>query len=551
MLFTALLLLATPSTISLDRGYYTLQDVASTCQSAGVKVVADEDCAKDVYAIRIKNIAWDDFRKAIVKDKRIEVVQANGEWHIRRDLDTASIDAQTRARYVTHLRSQVAAVYTRAASECRYIAGASGEDKQKAIDIYDRVHDPDPLMNAGNNLIRTVMCANDMPFSYVGVPQDLVSKTDTVPYGKWVYASLANARMSVDLEGSVDRIVRSIPFKPGSLTDDDVTDLVQNTQLAARIDFEPISGAMTSTFLWVFPPKWPQRMSMLIDMSPTFVKPSAPTLMTLNREQADLLTQRIEAMSKLTSDPETQTEVEQLPRQTVSRRFLDIAQRENANVIGYVSTLSDFELAPVNKTSLSETIALVNNLDFREKSPEDYLTAVLGSQMITERAVALRIPAKLTISKLKGIYIIRNELAFLDELTVKDSMPPRALLQHLVAQSPAPLSDLASAVAQLNVENWTSSLFAHPYSSFCNPITFKPFAEAMLESKEVFSRIQAMSKTGTLTLMAEDLDKAFWTKLKATINSCAPIALRIPGVIFEPIFLNIYVQQASQSALSL
>jgi hypothetical protein len=199
--------------------------------------------------------------------------------------------------------------------------------------------------------------------------------------------------------------------------------------------------------------------------------------------------------------------------------LLEMGKQGGVNLVYYVSPFTDTVVPGPEKTRMAELLADVEVDRVPSAFPQLVVQERVGSSSFWQAGRGLRFPRRLTVDLVNGYAVVRNEQRFLDELCASPSDYPTSFANRLAAAEPVPLAEVCRAALNLPVRSWPSSLFATNYLHFCNPLSFRPFAAAILRS----SALTQIMKRGSGELDWTAMEPAARDALVAALSEAAPL----------------------------
>ncbi len=512
------------STITLPPAYYTLESLAQECTAQGTAVKADPNCSADTYAIAAEGLSWEQLKAALTADERLSIVKKDDAWTITR-LQTGLVAEKGQwDRYWNYILATAQALYGRTTSEIKAYDVLSSEEKATAIDAYTRSNNRDPLIVASNRLIYLCGDARDILYVTVSLPEYLSRPKNPVAPGNWVEDSLYNFRALMDPRSDLTSMSYIFGLNPNSASISEIEAVAKRVKAAGKWMFEPSTASLGTLFalrLDATEARPQAEVSMTTNHFPEQLAVTAPSDRVFTRSEMSGFSGRSSATDMTLASGKAAEASSPLPYARMSSNILKWAKETKANVVSYVSPFTDFSIAITENLSLSRMLNSVNAVDFVEYKGGLYVRRMSEADIQMKPMTGVSIPKKYTVANVDGVYVVRNELRFMDGFCVTSAFPSIKLANAAAAGKPSKLMDLAELVHGLKIGSWIRSNFSKQYYDFCDPVAFKPFASAMVASTKFREFMEGVAATRPVTVEMNELDPAAMLAIQAGLNEVA------------------------------
>lgn len=493
--------------------FYSVAGIAARLREAGHDVTASADCAGDVYVLSLKNATVADLRGALEADGRLE-------WRAGKNPDSAVIVRRSSngettpfLRYLDLYRAELFPIYRRVLAETRYIQSTTPEKRARALEIYSRIQDKDPVMAAGNEMIRLVNADHDVPSFEVTIPERML-REGLAGTERALVVSGADILGLLSTEGP-RAALKLLRFSVDDVPDDRFPLLVRPLSLVGRWRWDPVSG--TATLPTRVRDASQPRLWLSFNSS-VVPKVYLPTLDHRKLWEAAARTEylgRVADHGTRLADLGTVAPDGSLTDGRLSDRVLEWARKTGRPVVAYVSPLSDFR---VRNRTLPAALGEVNAASYVERGVQGFLAWTAGPASADERRPCLTMPARFTLGRVGDVTVVRNEIAFLDRAAPNGAVPLDAL-RTLDDGPEEAIRGTLRAAALLPRRGPSAETLASQWSPIGDPRLIRPFAALLAKRPDLLDAAVKggldlpLSKIGSTALNAllQSLgDEAAW-----------------------------------------
>lgn len=477
MLLTLVLVTMLRQSIEVPAGYYTLSELASRLSEEGTPLRALDDCASDVYALRLSKAGWPQVREALQRDDRLVISQQDGVWKIERVFKTKTAERTQLTRYLRTAADQIQAVYGFAAQTCRELARLPAAERDRKANTFM----PGPVDTPAHVAASRLIYLNfelEVPFSVIGAIAEMTAPGIDPVFAQARKSNLFDAANMMLPTGSL-RDLRIPGMDLAKASDEELAAFGKGIQVAAKIALDPISldanfrlcgfradGAMTLQFQ-------PHSISPGATNYKITIDPKSVWNAAWLNAQSKRISQTDVALQGLSAQMDT-------PDQTLrtSEALLRWADLSGQNLVYCVPAFSDAPIHIAKSISLKSIVDSVNGGKTDERwCYENETERTGGADSKARRALNPR--ATLTVNVADGIVVLRDETRFLDGLSSSPIAPPGSIANRRFRGMMPSLDEVAKHVASLKLPQWRNAVFASNYLTYCNPVTFRPFAIAL------------------------------------------------------------------------
>jgi hypothetical protein len=496
-------LIASHATIDIPAGYYTLPELAAALKPVA-EIKVDPAAAPDMYAVRFAGKGWEDIRAALIQDGRLKISQENDVWIIRRNRERMDAEAKNRAKYLEQIRGTLNGIYSQAATQTGYLMSLPEDDRSAALKKIPYVEGVTPA-TAVSRLIHASIDYEAVPFSTLGLTAFLTDPKRPSPFSSLQKFSLFDCRGAIYPGGDLSQL--NTPFvKFGEMSEPEREDLARRSPCLAKISLDPIS--LTTSFRWLM--RIAVKEDMIASMQMLGMTPQH-FVMTIKPadvfDQAELDAARDRGASSDTLGEQVSQLADQ-PRRPIraSEALLRASDASKSDLVCYVSPFADWELTAAAKRSIQSVLKDTTSERFDSGRLYRACRERTSYGIAGKQGLGFELDRKLTLSCVGGIYVVRNEYRFLDGLSSSPTLPATKFANTVFLNHETALQELAKTVADEKIGSWKSSLFANSYLDFCNPITFRPIAIALVRSKKLQEAMKGMKTGLPMTFNFSDLE---------------------------------------------
>jgi hypothetical protein len=496
-------------------------------------------------------VSWPALKEALARDGRLQIRESGDSWEIDRSASDRSLDDRALTRYKAAVASQIYGHYAPAAKKIREIESMKEPARQHEI---DRITGRQTWAGV-EGLVATyvyLFCeSHDIPFSQITVPAALTDPKLPPQFAQLKVTSYYDSLALHTPTGATDTFRSFVP--PGS-SDADLEKTLREMQFAAKLVIDPVTlvcafrpvtyfKSETGTMAGAAPPVMIAPARMKISMRPDMVWDKG-TIDGLNTRAAASDQTLPKASKEVTVDAS-------LPR--MSALLLKAAQGTEANLVYYVSPFTDYQLKAKALTSISRVVSDANGTGI----DSSWLDAV-GSERVLpgldwKLGPALPAARRMTLSESQGVYVVRNELRFLDRWCSGPPATPTSYDNRLLAGKAPKLDELVSHVSALPVAQWPTSIFSSNYLSYCNPLSFRPFAKALRTSPMLRRAVALTTPLEPQSVPFRSLEINAQAALANAITECGPLndACIIYGADPDPIVAWLRLKEANHENVNI
>ncbi|MCH7905437.1 MAG: hypothetical protein IH944_12855 [Armatimonadetes bacterium] len=508
--------------ITVDAGFYVLNDLCKTITETGVSVRADESCAKDVYAVSLSDVEWGDLRKALEADGRLEILETAEGWSIRRSQESLQKEAEALDWYLETLGRSIAATYGRAMEICERW-GEIGRDGLSAF-VLSKM--------SGGNLASNEFLAFDILYRTV-VSKDtlfwLMSLPSTASNGAFLGSTTSFSHYS--LWDRPDLFVVSGNMRDfrllgplGDLSPTELEAMARAVTLARMIQWDPISNDMGLRSIlevnvggrtfgggnkpWAVSPRW---------VRVEFPRRRPQSLL----DSANLSGDQVSENSGAEQLPAWTNGVLAVQTESVSLSELLLQGTKNngGDLLAYLPRIGDFVLAGNRDWSVQLATKAVNS----GQLDEDWIRSVREERSGVRpvaRMQALSLRQEVALTTVGGVVVASYGRRFMDSL-VGFPASLRIALANSSLSGDISSADVFEAVSDIDWKKIEGSLYPMELLRFCNPCSLYPFALAYKNSSQ-FRKLIDEAALGEVTILAiSDLDSVLQDSIWEGMRACA------------------------------
>lgn len=505
-----------PATITLQPGYYTLSELAREISRQGVPIRSGSDCAEDVYAISLEHVAWPSLRAALQEDERLLVVDTKPSPLIQRAPKGKAADGARLGRYLTAVATPVHTAYTDAVNACKKLQNLPDDQRVNVASTEQIAGD-----SAATDVVTTWTSGN---LSYATIAfASLLSSPSAPQFSRLVESSL-DLNPELIVPDGVLKHFKAPGFDAGQLTDSELAEFARSGRIAGRLTFDPITFATQCfTMGYSASPKAPILGMGIEHVSPSRILIAPDAKAILDPFALAALRSRAAATASVLAEPEFARPVDFGDRPiAASTALLRWADATNGNLLSYVAAFADYHVAVPKDATLAKLVALVNANHIEASWLETVARERVGDDISVARLPALHLDPTLTVSRVSGVLVVRNELRFLDGLCVSPPGVPTSWENKMLQSKLPTLDEVSRHLLSLSIPRWQSCLFSSNYLRFCNPIAFRPFAIALRNSASLRDTLRQLAPGKSASVPLAEIEPAARDALKAAIVECGP-----------------------------
>lgn len=498
----------------MPAGYYTLAEAAALISKSGTPVIAESTVAGDIYAMRIENADWKELRPALEADGRLTFVQRDGVWRIGRTSNSFNAENAALKRYLAAAAKSIHKVYGAAEKRIRDLQSLPEAERSKAaVDALDDVS-KDPVEKRIKQLVY-LYTGNELPFGIVAAASAFTSPAQPPRFGQTVFTTAFENPGLLLPNGNIRYL--KLPGG-GPLTDAETVELARNTSISLKLVLDPLTLSTGAKYMAVgsLGTKGMFFSGRNEEISPPLAIKIEPSEVWTREELADL--NRRFAITEESLKPSRYSEDSGFKEPLLSSEaLLKSAERFDANLVSYVAPFSDVVQSGI--------------ANFREVIAGKKVDLAWVLRTLAERADGvyvrdLKLPVSTTTrytAEFSGpILVVRDEMRFLSGLCSSPAGPSTSLLNgHFRGKAPN-LGELVEAIAILDFKRWPNSFFSSTYLTFCNPVSFRPFALLLQKSPVLRKKIAELEPGKPVTIPYSELEMAATSSLHSAILESVP-----------------------------
>lgn len=511
------------ATITLPSAFYSVRELATALTKQGVQVEAGSDVAADVYAVRIDHMDWNGLKNALVQDGRLTINWTGTRWSIHRESSNKVADRRRYEAYIGQLAATVRNIYGSAATICLALSKLPQEAREA---VYEK--NKLGLSPQASKLVSLYSNVHDIAWPTIGVPWQLSLGNGPLPTRPTV-VELTRARQALFEDGNL-RGLTSLRMVPANATDAELTTIAQNIRVAGKFAVDPISLQTA----WAF----------AIDVSSVFPNVRA----TLRRERIALddsmvkpellwKSSALKDLRKRAETPMTEAGDDQpMPNRAMlaAEAMLRWATGSHKNLVAYASPMADASLEPKTERSLQGILEDANQGRIDASSAHLDIVERVDATSNDFPKPALRAIPRYSVARMEDIFVVRNEWAMLDQACGGPSAVTASDLNSLLTESPPSVRQLAAEVSRLNFPAWSNGVFAERDLTFCNPISFRPFALAYLASPAIAKAVSSLKSGASVELSLNDIGEQAARQLADGLAESAPLNDAVADPLVDP-----------------
>lgn len=493
--------------IDFPAGYYTVGEVAASLTHQGVATRAAPACGSDVYALRIDKVPFTAVRGALERDGRLTIEQRGDSWIIERSQHNTDSEVGTLKRYLAKVRASIYGVYAAAASDCREIAALPQDQRNDAADKVEE----DERSKGRPFVSRLVyLCyGHELAYICLSIPAGVADPVAPMPLARAFLSNLFDARRQYFADGLLEGL--QWPPAADKPKGDQLAEYSRSINVGAKVTFDPLSCASTMRVVLY------RKLGNELLTGTAMPHVISPDNVTISMTPKDVWSEAEIAAQKLRAEetPKVETHSEAGPTQaavpaSVSQRtsaeLLRCAETERANVVYYVSPLTDYVLRGAPRNDVHSVLNDVNGTGIDQAALVLAAKERVSCDVSLKSVSAVQPLARMTASAADGVIAVRNEMRFLDGLCASSSGMPTAVENAELAGRKPKIDALLKHLASLNLAAWDNSVFATNYLTICNPIAFRPFALALLKSPTLRKSIAALVPGAPVEFRFDELE---------------------------------------------
>jgi hypothetical protein len=530
--------------ISVPMGFYSLEELGNVISKQNVAVSVAPSCGKEMYAIRLDGVPWDKARAALQRDERLSITETKHGWQIERSVVFKRDETRARDNYSTYVFSTVHNFFAEVAKEAVALQPQSDDVRMAVVDKMRLDARKDPIKADAAQQLYLYSAEHDMSFSELTFPAVLTDPSVGAP-GHAISTNLFEARYQLDPDGDLSKL----PYKPaaGSLTT--LEDFARRIHLMLKLVWDPVTLTMGYRMAMFEDPMRANPVGFTpIVFVPNRYRLTVPLDAITSQASRTALDLRVKASIAAASKPPLQAEGHLTGRAVrAGEALLKAADAAKANLIYYVSPLTDYRLPASDGYSIAKVVSDVNAGQTDPSELSSGLAERLGTRESGQAKQALKIPATYTATFDDDICVVRNELRFLDGLIDSSAALSTTIYNGRLNGTDPKLTDVARDIMKSSPSGGVPSEML----DFCNPVSFRPFAAALEASPALVKACSALPAGKSVTLDSSTLDTAALNSMTSEALRCAEFCDATQTFSYDPMVLPLVLRRFGAKEMTL
>ena len=536
------------ASITIPAGYYTLQQLSEIVGRQGIRIEAENACASDVYTVRLDHVSWSDVREALTADGRLVVTKDGSKWRINRSAAGKSSDDATLQKYLSMARASIHAVSDRAMNQCREMDALSPPQRESRAMEYASAKEADPDVQRADYLCY-LEYENEFPFALIALTAKLTDPQQPAPFSQVETASAADWMSWLVPAGTIGaQTVLGADLK--AMSDSQRAEFAKALRFSVKLSVDPLTLTCELRGFG-----YTSGLSTIVIYEPQIIAPNdvkieiTPSRLWNDKELAAMAERARQTEALLQSDPaKIDAELPDRPMR-LSEILLRWADSAHQNLVCIAPSFSDYELSKLGHASLATILSTVN----QGRLAPRWIAASIrerASDSVTTAKEALTPQSRVDAAMVKGVFVIRNELRFLDGLCVSGRDNLVDLDTQRIRNHVPKAEALMRHIADIDVNQWSTSLYSGQFLEYCDPVTLRPFGLAYLQSATLRRTLAGCGNNESVTLPYAQLEPEAKAALRKGMMESAFLNDSQPNLIVPDLIESIY-RKAPESDLEI
>lgn len=507
--------------VTFPAGYYSLREVSAKLTEAGYPTNVSDECAEDLYALRITNLSGPKLQKAIASDERLTATPLGDGWKLERSIKSKTAESASLRRYLASAASQIYAVYGPTMERIRKIDVLPKEERDRLGMAAASSSGASPEDRASNHMTY-LWYSNEIPFIMIAAVALSTPPSIQPIFGHANTTDMLSAVPWFSAKSSIEDIRFPGGVDSKSMGEARFREFLRNNSVVSKILLDPFTLCAEQRVTLVGD-------ELLAPLQPEVISPGRSSFrIKVTPDQIWTKTGLSEMKTRLGAQVPSGAK-SALPGRPirVSEALLRIADANQEDLIFHVPSFTDLVYRYEDPVSVPDVIA---KTDTRKVEP--YWLDLNVAQRVTSvdsqtKSAAIEMPQTLSATLSDGVLVVRDELRFLDELSSSPTglaVADNASLHGEMVK----LKRLAADIQKLDIPSWKTSLFASNYLHTCNPIAFRPFAIAWVQSPMLKDITSAMAQQKSAQVRFDDLEKGTKAALLKALEECSSLNDSLP-----------------------
>gem|GEM_PF-3878890 len=484
----------------------------------------------------------------MTSDSRLTFTKEGSTWRIDRSAAEKASENATLQKYLSIARASIHAVYDRAMNQCKEMEALSPPQRDDRAMQYASAKETDPAAQRADYL-SYLEYEHEFPFALIALTAKLTDPQEPVPFSQVETASAADW-MSWLVPGGAAGADAVLGADVSRLTESQRAGLAKALRFSVKLSVDPLTLTCQLRGFG-----YTSGLSTIVIYQPQIIAPNdvkieiAPSRLWDAKEQA-AMTDRARLTDDLIQGGSAKTDAE-LPDRSMrlSETLLCWADKAHQNLIFSVPSFSDYGLSKLGHGSLGTILSTVNQGRIDARWTASSIRERVTASAPTSKE-ALTPPSRVDAALVKSVFVIRNELRFLDGLCVsaRDNLVD---LDTLRIRNQVPRAEaLMRHLADIDVNQWPTSLYSSQFFEYCDPVTLRPFGLAYLQSAALRRALAGCEVNESVTLPYAQLEPGAKAALRKGMIESAFLNDSEPNLIVPDFIESIY-RKAPESDLEI